>query len=78
MQQRVHSSGVHQTGISQPGLARFWSQGDSDQRSADPLTSSLKWQQDGELSELDLHRILTLLSQVDPVAEALVRGHAEL
>jgi hypothetical protein len=40
---------------------------------ADPLNStSLKWGQDGELSKLDLDRILDLLSQVDPLAEALV------
>jgi hypothetical protein len=41
-------------------------------RSVDPLNSCLKWRQDGELSELDLNRILELLSQVDPVAEALM------
>jgi hypothetical protein len=40
--------------------------------SVDPLTSCLKWQQDGELSELDLHRIIEILSQSDPVAEALI------
>lgn len=40
---------------------------------ADPLNStSLKWGQDGELSALDLERILRLLSQADPVAEALL------
>jgi hypothetical protein len=40
---------------------------------ADQLNStSLKWGEDGELSELDLQRILKLLSQADPVAEALV------
>lgn len=39
----------------------------------DPLNStSLKWGQDGELSDLDLQRILGLLSQADPVAEALM------
>jgi hypothetical protein len=41
-------------------------------RSVDPLNSCLKWRQDGELSELDLNRILELLSQVDPVAEAFM------
>lgn len=42
-------------------------------RTADPLNStSLKWCQDGELSKLDLARILDLLSQADPVAEALI------
>lgn len=34
--------------------------------------TSLKWSSDGELSELDLQRILSLLSQADPVAEALI------
>jgi hypothetical protein len=43
------------------------------QRTTDPLNStSLKWCQDGELSKLDLERILQLLVQSDPVAEALV------
>jgi hypothetical protein len=42
-------------------------------RTTDPLSStSLKWCQDGELSKLDLDRILELLVQSDPVAEALV------
>ena len=46
--------------------------------SAQPLTTdqlnstALKWGDDGELSDLDLQRILRLLSRVDPVAEALV------
>ena len=45
----------------------------SSHTSFDPLNSTaLKWGQDGELSELDLNRILALLSQVDPVAEALI------
>jgi hypothetical protein len=40
---------------------------------ADQLNSTaLKWGDDGELSELDLQRILKLLSQADPVAEALI------
>lgn len=38
-------------------------------------TTSLKWGSDGELSELDLQRILGLLSQADPVAEALIAHH---
>ena len=43
------------------------------QRTTDPLNStSLKWCQDGELSKLDLDRILDLLVQSDPVAETLV------
>ena len=42
-------------------------------RTTDPLNStSLKWCQDGELSKFDLDRILELLVQSDPVAEALV------
>jgi hypothetical protein len=42
-------------------------------RTTDPLNStSLKWCQDGELSKLDLERILKLLVQSDPVAETLV------
>jgi hypothetical protein len=51
--------------------------------SSHPLTTdqlnstSLKWGNDGELSELDLQRILGLLSQVDPVAEALMEGRSE-
>jgi hypothetical protein len=36
-------------------------------------STSLKWGQDGELSDLDLRRILTLLTQSDPVAESLLR-----
>lgn len=47
------------------------------QPSVDALTCSLKWQQDGELSELDLQRILDLLSQADPVAEALIAKASE-
>jgi len=45
----------------------------SSHTSFDPLNSTaLKWGQYGELSELDLNRILALLSQADPVAEALI------
>lgn len=48
-----------------PGPSPSWS--------TDQLNStSLKWGSDGELSELDLQRILNLLSQADPVAEALI------
>lgn len=40
---------------------------------SDQLNSTaLKWSENGELSPLDLDRILQLLSQADPVAEALV------
>lgn len=39
--------------------------------------TSLKWGSDGELSELDLQRILALLSQADPVAEALVGNRSD-
>lgn len=43
------------------------------QLTTDQLNSTaLKWGDNGELSELDLQRILKLLSQVDPVAEALL------
>ena len=35
-------------------------------------STALKWGDDGELSDLDLQRILKLLSQADPVAEALL------
>ena len=35
-------------------------------------STALKWGEDGELSDLDLQRILQLLSQADPVAEALI------
>ena len=51
----------------------------SPQPTADPLNStSLKWGEDGELSRLDLERILALISQSDPVAEALVNEHSTL
>ncbi len=50
----------------------------SNQPTTDQLNStSLKWGNDGELSELDLQRILGLLSQADPVAEALMEGRSE-
>ncbi|MFN9621924.1 MAG: hypothetical protein ACK587_03660 [Cyanobacteriota bacterium] len=35
-------------------------------------STALKWGDDGELSEIDRQRILMLLSQADPVAEALM------
>jgi hypothetical protein len=40
-------------------------------------TTALKWGSDGELSDLDLQRILGLLSQVDPVAEALMAHRSD-
>lgn len=40
-------------------------------------STALKWGDDGELSELDLQRILKLLSQADPVAEALISVSAD-
>ncbi len=46
-------------------------------RPASPQPTSLKWGDDGELSELDLQRILSLLTQADPVAEALMAPPAE-
>lgn len=48
------------------------------QHTTDQLNSTaLKWGRDGELSDLDLQRILNLLSQADPVAEALVSSRSE-
>jgi hypothetical protein len=41
-------------------------------QSSQPTCTALKWAEDGELSPLDLERILNLLSQADPVAEALL------
>jgi len=41
-------------------------------------STSLKWGNDGELSELDLQRILGLLSQADPVAEALIEIRSDV
>lgn len=40
-------------------------------------STALKWGDDGELSDLDLQRILRLLSQADPVAEALLSAAEE-
>lgn len=40
-------------------------------------STALKWGRDGELSDLDLQRILNLLSQADPVAESLVHSRYE-
>jgi hypothetical protein len=34
--------------------------------------TSLKWSRDGELTRQDLDQILSLLTQADPVAEALL------
>jgi hypothetical protein len=41
-------------------------------RPSHPSCTALKWAEDGELSPLDLERILQLLSQADPVAQALL------
>lgn len=41
-------------------------------RPTHPSCTALKWAEDGELSPLDLERILQLLSQADPVAQALL------
>lgn len=38
--------------------------------------TALKWGCDGELSALDLHRILERLSAVDPAAEDLLKAFA--
>jgi hypothetical protein len=40
-------------------------------------STALKWSSDGELSPLDQQRILSLLTQSDPVAEALIASLAE-
>jgi hypothetical protein len=40
-------------------------------------STALKWGSDGELSQLDLERILKLLSQADPVAGALMGGRSD-
>jgi len=40
-------------------------------------STALKWGENGELSELDLQRILGLLSQADPVAEALMAPRSD-
>ncbi len=40
-------------------------------------STSLKWGSDGELSQLDLNRILGLLYQADPVAEAMMKSASE-
>jgi hypothetical protein len=40
-------------------------------------STALKWGSDGELSQLDLERILNLLSQADPVAGALMGGRSD-
>jgi hypothetical protein len=54
-----------------------------DQPQCEPLqldpqnSTALKWCSDGELSPLDLRRIIDLLSQVDPVAEALISDRSD-
>lgn len=45
-------------------------------RGAAVSNTSLKWSSDGELTRQDLDQILSLLTQADPVAEALL-GDAE-
>lgn len=37
------------------------------------VSTTLKWASDGELSALDLERIITSLSAVDPAAQDLFR-----
>jgi hypothetical protein len=60
-----HQASIPMTQSFHPSSSPSWS--------TDQLNStSLKWGSDGELSELDLQRILNLLSQADPVAEALI------
>jgi len=61
-------------------LTSFMSAVSHSQHLAEPQTSTtLKWASDGELSALDLERILARLSAVDPAAHTLSRqssGHA--
>ena len=40
-------------------------------------STALKWGSDGELSELDFDRIMHLLTQSDPAAEALIETPIE-
>ena len=40
-------------------------------------STALKWGSDGELSDLDLQRILALLSKVDPVVEQIIDRQQE-
>jgi hypothetical protein len=57
----------------QPQSCESLDQPKGDSLQVDPQNSTaLKWCSDGELSPLDLRRIIHLLSQVDPVAEALI------
>ena len=44
------------------------------QQPAEPqVSTTLKWASDGELSSLDLERILERLCAVDPAAQELIR-----
>lgn len=53
-------------------LTAFMSPVSHSQHHAEPQTSTtLKWASDGELSALDLERILARLSAVDPAAHTL-------
>jgi hypothetical protein len=57
----------------QPQSRASLDQPKGDSLQVDPQNSTaLKWCSDGELSPLDLRRIIDLLSQADPVAEALI------
>lgn len=40
-------------------------------------STALKWSSNGELSSLDLQRIVDLLTRVDPVAQALMVDRLE-
>jgi hypothetical protein len=40
-------------------------------------STALKWSSNGELSTLDLQRIVDLLTRVDPVAQALMAGRLD-
>jgi hypothetical protein len=59
-----HSPTTHRMGSTEPKLNQ-------------QNSTALKWGSDGELSQLDLERILNLLSQADPVAGALMGGRAD-
>jgi hypothetical protein len=49
-------------------MANLSTQFSTDQQNS----TALKWSSNGELSSLDLQRIVDLLTQVDPVAQALM------
>ncbi len=53
-------------------MAPFMSSASPSRQPAEPqISTTLKWASDGELSALDLERILARLTAVDPAAQAL-------